>query len=146
MRRTRSSSPSSCVSPRPMKSGRIGRAARKRTIAIALLATAIGSANVAYAQAIGRSADESAYRELPNHVPSWANPERSLGALPAEQAVDEMTVVLERHPEREQAFEKLLADQQDPASPEFHKWLSPSEIGERFGLTDDELDAVNGWL
>jgi subtilase family serine protease len=129
-----------------MKSNGIGRAARNWTIASALLAAAIGSANVAQAQTIGRSGDGQAYRELPNHVPSWANPESSLGALPAEQAMDEMTVVLERHPDREQAFEKLLADQQNPASPEFHKWLSPSEIGERFGMSAEDLDAVTGWL
>lgn len=57
-----------------------------------------------------------------------------------------MTMVLARHADRQRAYEKLLADQQNPASPEYHQWLTPSEIGDRFGLSDGELDALSGWL
>jgi pseudomonalisin len=43
-------------------------------------------------------------------------------------------------------LERLLAEQVDPASPRFHRWLTPSEFGAQFGLGDGELRRVTGWL
>ncbi len=34
----------------------------------------------------------------------------------------------------------------DPASPNYHQWLTPDEIGERFGLSDNDIAAITGWL
>jgi len=86
------------------------------------------------------------FRPLPNHVPSWANARNLIAAIPAEQPMEPMTLVLARHSDKERAFEKLLEEQQDPASPEFHHWLTPSQIGERFGLAADEIAALRSWL
>ena len=116
-------------------------AASLRVGAAFLLAALAGAA---FAQAPGRSSDE--FRALPNHVPLWANDANFVAPLDPEQAMAPMTMVLARHADREAAFEMLLADQQDPSSPQFHKWLTPSEIGERFGLSTDELDALKAWI
>jgi hypothetical protein len=55
-------------------------------------------------------------------------------------------MVLARSPEQEQAIQDLLAAQQNPSSPEYHHWLTPEEVGERFGLSDQDLAAVTSWL
>lgn len=57
-----------------------------------------------------------------------------------------LTLVLRRTPERQAAFDSLLAAQQDPSSPDYQRWLTPAQIGERFGASQDDLDAVTGWL
>jgi hypothetical protein len=57
-----------------------------------------------------------------------------------------MTLVLSRSQEQEIAFEKFLAEQQDPASPNFHHWLTPVEIGERYGLSNADVNTITGWL
>jgi subtilase family serine protease len=44
------------------------------------------------------------------------------------------------------ALAKLLADLQNPASPNYHKWLSPKEFATRFGRSAKEIDAVRQWL
>jgi subtilase family serine protease len=44
------------------------------------------------------------------------------------------------------ALTKLLADQHNPASPLYHKWLTPSEFGAQFGLSSSDLDRVKTWL
>src|ERR1700735_5502274 len=31
---------------------------------------------------------------------------------------------------------RLLADQQDPASPDYHRWLTPDQFAARFGPSD----------
>jgi len=41
---------------------------------------------------------------------------------------------------------RLLADQQNPASPQYHRWLTPDEFTGRFGPTDAELARVARWL
>jgi len=72
---------------------------------------------------------------LPSHHPQWANPENDLGPLAPNSSLDSLTVVLSRSPQQEQAFRQFLADQQNPASPSYHHWLTPDQVGARFGLS-----------
>jgi hypothetical protein len=51
-----------------------------------------------------------------------------------------------RSPERETALRQFLHNAHTAGSPEYHKWLTPEEYGERFGATDDDLQVVSGWL
>ncbi len=76
----------------------------------------------------------------------WVSPANDMGAVPDDLPLTRLALVLKRSPERQQAFEQLLRDQQDPTSPNFHRWLSPLEIGERFGATQHDVDAISGWL
>jgi len=41
---------------------------------------------------------------------------------------------------------QLLAAQQNPSSPNFHKWLAPGEYARRFGPRQQDIDAVAQWL
>ena len=91
-------------------------------------------------------AQTAQFRALEDHVPSWANDANFVEAVPASQRVSGLELVLARSAERQQAFEKLLADQQNPASPEFHHWLTSQEIGARFGLADEQIELIRGWL
>lgn len=43
-------------------------------------------------------------------------------------------------------LERFLRELQDPASPRFRRWLTPSEFGERFGARKEDLEAIAGWL
>jgi kumamolisin len=50
-------------------------------------------------------------------------------------------------PLRDQAAaERLVADQADPASPDFMRYLTPAEFGNRFGRTQGEYDQLQRWL
>ncbi|MBZ5662361.1 MAG: Ig-like domain repeat protein [Acidobacteriia bacterium] len=69
-----------------------------------------------------------------------------MGAVPAGLALEQLSIVLSRTPEQQQAFEQFLAEQQDQASPNFHHWLTPVEVGERFGASQQDIDAVANWL
>ncbi len=44
------------------------------------------------------------------------------------------------------ALAKLLNDLQDPASAQYHRWLTPAEFDARFGRTPAEVQAVSQWL
>ncbi len=41
---------------------------------------------------------------------------------------------------------RLLAAQQDPASPDFRRWLTPEEFGDRFGASEADVAALRAHL
>jgi kumamolisin len=43
-------------------------------------------------------------------------------------------------------LEELIAEQQDPSSAQYHRWLTPAAFSDRFGPTADDRAAVEGWL
>jgi subtilase family serine protease len=75
-----------------------------------------------------------------------ARPEFDRGAAPADLPMDRMMLVLKRSPEQESALEKLLAEQTDKTSPNYHKWLTPEQFGDQFGPSDSDIQAVISWL
>jgi predicted outer membrane repeat protein len=83
---------------------------------------------------------------LQGHHPAWANEGADAGVVPADTQLQSLTLVLARTPDREQAFEQFLKDQQNPSSPDFHHWLTPVEIGQRFGASAHDIAAVKSWL
>jgi subtilase family serine protease len=115
-----------------------------------VLSALLAAASMAYAaQPLNRitaHVDLTQVRALPNHHPLWANAGNDAGLTPADLPLDQMTLVLSRSDEQEAAFEQLLADQQNPASADYHRWLTPVEVGERFGLTAQDIDTLSGWL
>lgn len=40
----------------------------------------------------------------------------------------------------------LLEQQQDPSSPNFHRWITPEEFADRFGLSTNDLNKIVAWL
>jgi len=83
---------------------------------------------------------------LAGHHPAWANAQNDAGAVPSDLAIEHVTVLLNRPPQLEQAYKQFLQDQQNPASPDYHHWLTPIEIGQRFGASMHDIEAVKAWL
>ena len=113
------------------------------------LASSVFSGSLAGAQAPDRLPsfiDSARVEPLAHHHPQWAVAANDAGAVPAEIPINNITLSLARSSQQEQAFEKLLRDQQDPASPEYHRWLAPDEIGQRFGLSDNNIAVITAWL
>jgi pseudomonalisin len=77
---------------------------------------------------------------------SWATADNDLGEVEDSLPLSHLTVVLKRSPGQQQAFEEFLRQQQDPGSPKFHHWLTPVEVGEQFGASAQDIEAVTSWL
>ena len=113
------------------------------------LSTALFFGSVARAQVPDRLPsviDSARVQTLSGHHPQWAAPANDAGLVPASLKIESIALVLARSPQQEQAFEQLLRDQQDPSSPEFHQWLTPDEIGQRFGLSENDISVITAWL
>ena len=95
---------------------------------------------------ITQQIDESQRTVLHGNVHPLARAEFDRGAAPADLPMDRMLLVLKRSPAQEAAIEKLIAEQQDRSSPNFHKWLSPQEFGQQFGASQQDLATITNWL
>lgn len=47
---------------------------------------------------------------------------------------------------QQKALDRLVAEQQDPKSPNYHKWLTPAQYAQRFGLSQNDLSKITAWL
>ena len=95
---------------------------------------------------ITEAVDESKLTTLKGNTHPLARPEFDLGTAPATLPMQRMLLVLKRSPQQEFALQKLLDDQQDKNSPNYHKWMSPEQFGRQFGPTDGEMQVITNWL
>jgi pseudomonalisin len=83
---------------------------------------------------------------LQGQRPQWALAENSRGAVPGDTMLEHLTLVLQRSPQRQQAFERFLRQLQDRSSGNYHHFLSPTQLGQKFGVPESDIDAITGWL
>jgi len=43
-------------------------------------------------------------------------------------------------------LQRLLEEQQNPRSPQYHRWLTPEQFADRFGVSQNDIAAIVGWL
>ncbi len=95
---------------------------------------------------IVQAVDDSQLTTLKGNTHPLARAQFDRGAAPPDLPMRRMLLVLKRSDEQESALRKLLDDQQDKASPNYHKWLTPEQFGRQFGPADQDLQAVTSWL
>lgn len=69
-----------------------------------------------------------------------------LGSAPASAVLPEMTIRFSLTSSQTEALDKLLAEQHNPDSPLFQKWLTPDTFAAKFGMAESDLAKVREWL
>ena len=75
-----------------------------------------------------------------------AVPANDRGAVADALSMAHILLQLRRSPERERALEQYINEVQNPASPNFHKWLTAQQFGQNFGAAQQDLDTITRWL
>ncbi|WP_158822952.1 protease pro-enzyme activation domain-containing protein [Granulicella sp. S156] len=78
--------------------------------------------------------------------PARAVAANDIGALPASTKLTGITFVFSRTAAQQTALDALVAAQQNPASPLYHQWLTPTQFGAQFGAAASDIAAVESWL
>ena len=60
--------------------------------------------------------------------------------------MEHMVLHLQASEEQETQLETLIAQQSDPKSPNYHRFLTPKEFASRFGASTSDIAKVTGWL
>lgn len=68
------------------------------------------------------------------------------GRMDGATRLEGVSLVFKRTAAQDAAAEKLIADQLNPSSPNYHRWLTPEQYADRFGLSQADLDKVTSWL
>lgn len=95
---------------------------------------------------ITQAVDETNRVVLAGNTRSEAQAANDRGAVANDFAMEHMLLQLKRSPEQELALQRFIDELHTQGSPNFHRWLTAQEFGERFGLAQAELEAVTNWL
>lgn len=79
-------------------------------------------------------------------VPLKVAKSQDLGAMGQTESIPSMTLVLKRSAAQQKMFDAFLASLNNPASPNFHKWLTAKQVGEAYGPNADDVATVTKWL
>ena len=75
-----------------------------------------------------------------------ANAKHDRGRVADTLPLNHMLLQLKRAPEVETAFEAYIDSLTDKSSPNFRHWLTAAEQGEKFGVAQQDIDAITAWL
>jgi subtilase family serine protease len=90
--------------------------------------------------------DEAQLARLEGNTHPMARPEFDEGPVDPQLPMERMILVLKRSPDSEAALETFMAQQLDSASPDFHHWLKPGELGKLYGPSANDISTVANWL
>jgi uncharacterized protein (TIGR03437 family) len=91
---------------------------------------------------IARPIDSGRMVAFPHRTHPLATVATDRGPVAPDLTLEGVTVLFRPAP----GLESLLALQQVPGSPEYRRWLTPEQFGDRFGLSDADLQKVSAWL
>ena len=100
----------------------------------------------AFSQRISRQIDDGRRITLSGSRNLRARTQFDIGPVDPSRKIGPVILGIKRTPAQQSAIEKFLGGQRDPASPNFHKWLTPEQYAAQFGLAGSDMDAIAAWL
>lgn len=100
----------------------------------------------AQADRISGPIDSSQTVALARSVHPKAQPQYDQGQVEPSFPISYVTLVIAPSPSQQAALDLLLAQQQNRQSPNYHKWLTPEQYAERFGLSQNDVNKITAWL
>jgi subtilase family serine protease len=90
--------------------------------------------------------DEQATVTLAGNLRPEAKAANDRGAVPDDLMLEHVQLLLKRAPETEARLARFIDELHDPASPNFHQWLTAEQFGRIYGPAEDDVRAVTDWL
>jgi uncharacterized protein (TIGR03437 family) len=90
--------------------------------------------------------DNSRRITLPGHIHPGVVPANDQGRADSSLQLPYVTVALQPSAAQQADLTALLQRQQDPSSPDFHRWLTPEQYADRFGLAQSDVDKITAWM
>lgn len=90
--------------------------------------------------------DNNSFTAVRGNVRSEAQPQFDHGAVQDSFRLDNIAMTFRPSAGQQAALQKLLGEQLDPSSTNYHRWLTPEQFADRFGLTEDDMSRIVSWL
>ena len=113
-----------------------------------LLLPLLGSTLCFAAQAdrIAGNVESSQMVPLVGQTNHKVKPQYDQGRVPATMQMNQLTLLTLPTPSQQEALRALVAEQQDPKSANFRKWITPEQWADRFGLSQNDVQKITAWL
>ena len=125
---------------------RRGHVSRVRVLGSLLFLAAISHAQEAPENRIRAAISDSDVRQVQGNVHPLARREFDRGKIGDSILLPRVTIFFKPSPSQQAALSRLLSEQQDHSSPDYHHWITPQEFGARFGLSQNDLGQITSWL
>jgi subtilase family serine protease len=83
---------------------------------------------------------------LASKPPELRHSSSSRSVAPANARLERMVLLLKPSATRQSALTAELANQQNPSSPHYHEWLTPSAFADAYSNSSEDVSAVSAWL
>src|SRR5580658_2007129 len=90
--------------------------------------------------------DDTARVILPGSVPLKARLSDDQGLADPTLQIPFITLSMKPSAAQQADLDRLLDEQHDRSSSQYHQWLTPEQFGDRFGLASGDYAAVIVWL
>ena len=90
--------------------------------------------------------ERNLYAVIPGSAHPQAKPESDAGRVSGNMKINGVSLVFGLSPDQQVALHALLQEQQDRSSPNYHKWLTPEQYADRFGMNQTDVAKVTSWL
>ena len=123
-----------------------------RTLPLCVLASALLCSTTLTAQQFAPKVrivdriDETNLLALKGNTHPFANAKNDRGRVSPDLPMTDLILVLSRDPAQQAAFDTFVASEYDPSSPNFHRWLTPDQIGANFGPAQTDIATISNWL
>lgn len=111
-------------------------------LGISLNCFAQGGAQSRIPQAI----DKGQITPIRGTAQTLAKPESSIGRVDGNFRINGISLVFGLSSAQQIDLQTLLREQQDRSSQNYHKWLTPAQYADRFGMSGTDLAKVTSWL
>jgi hypothetical protein len=121
-------------------------------LALFLLACPLLCGTTATAQAVTpfvrivNPIDENDLVTLKGNTHPLANAKTDRGRVRPGLPMTDLILVFSRSPEQQAAFDRFVESQYTPGSPNFHKWLTPEQVGAEYGASASDIATISKWL
>ncbi len=95
---------------------------------------------------ITKKVDVSKRATLYGHVSGAVRSATDLGRQDPSTASPGMLMVLKSSEEQKKEIRKVIDEQQDKRTANYHQWMTPEEFGEHFGVDDSDIAKIKDWL
>jgi subtilase family serine protease len=83
---------------------------------------------------------------LRGNVHGMARPEFDLGRSDGSRVIQGISLAFRPSATQQKDLDHFIAQLGDPKSPNYHKYLTPAQFGERFGMSLNDIAKVTAWL
>jgi subtilase family serine protease len=119
----------------------------KLSVSAILIASLFSSLSYAAVQdRISGSLSNGQTVTLKGNVHRKALPQFDQGPVDPAMRMGTITLMTPPNAAQQRALAQLLAKQQDRKSPNYHKWLTPEQYADRFGMSQNDMQRMTSWL